>query len=153
MSHSSAATTPTDSSQHARAESEVSDVIMLDSEDTVGSPSSYTTASNTTYPASDHELPKSVANSRFFRLPREVRQHIYNLTLLTPWPILWPSLTNDAGLTPQLLCTNKKVYEEALPTLYQNTLNFIHPSDANMFLWNHNPETGNLQTPPQSFLV
>lgn len=141
--------------QFARAQSEVSDVIMLDAapenpEDTASSiystPSSTQPQSSVAVMGSEAEvemLPKSVAASPLFRLPRELREIIWAYCLVGQWPILWPSETNDTGLAVQLLRVCHTIYSEAAPMLYSNnTLNFQHPSDANMFHWAHNERLG-----------
>lgn len=140
---SDATTTPTEMSPRLRARSEVSDVEMLDSEDQSATASTYSTASNMTEPVPDDYI-RSSPEPPFFRLPPEVRDQIYALCLLAPYAILWPALSNDAGIQPQLLRVCKRIYSEAAPLLYHNQLNFVHPSDANMFIPNHNRELGTL---------
>lgn len=76
-----------------------------------------------------------------FTLPRELRERIYTYALSTSHTISWPSLSLRTHLSPQLLRTCKMIYAEAAPVLYsQNRFQFTHPSDANMFLYNHNPD-------------
>jgi hypothetical protein len=88
-------------------------------------------------------LPKSVAASPLFRLPRGVRENIWSYCLVGQWPILWPSETNDTGIAVHVLRVCHTIYSEAAPILYSNnTLNFQHPSDANMFHWAHNERLG-----------
>jgi hypothetical protein len=157
LTPSSEISTPTSMppNQYARAQSEVSDVIMLDAapenlEDTASSiystPSSVQPQSSVAVMGSESEiemLPKSIATSPLFRLPREVREIIWAYCLVGQWPILWPSETNDTGLAVQLLRVCHTIYNEAAPILYSNnTLNFQHPSDANMFHWAHNERLG-----------
>ncbi|KAM0714052.1 hypothetical protein Q7P37_011016 [Cladosporium fusiforme] len=84
------------------------------------------------------ELPDSVARSRLFSLPREIRDRVYLfcLTAREGEPVKWPAMSGDKSLamTPQLLRTCKLIYAEATSVLYSsNTLFFTHPSDANMF--------------------
>jgi len=153
---SSEASTPTSMPPHhyARAQSEVSDVIMLDAppENTEDTTSTYSTRSSTHPPSSaaitssepePELLPKSVAASPLFCLPHELRELIWSHCLVGQWPILWPSETNDTGLAVHLLRVCRTIYNEAAPILYSsNTLNFQHPSDANMFHWAHNERLG-----------
>lgn len=85
------------------------------------------------------ELPDSVARSRLFSLPREIRDRVYLfcLTAREGEPVRWPIVPGDKslGITPQLLRTCKLIYAEATNVLYSsNTLFFTHPSDANMFV-------------------
>src|SRR5262249_49189831 len=88
-------------------------------------------------------LHKSVSASPLFRLPRELREIIWAYCLVGQWPILWPSQTKDTGLAVHLLRVCHTIYSEAAPILYSNnTLNFQHPSDANMFHWAHNERLG-----------
>src|SRR5579871_3133400 len=156
LTPSSETSTPTSMPhlQYARAQSEISDVVMLDAttenpEDTTSSiystPSTHPQASMAVM-SSESEvemLPKSVATSPLFRLPRELREIIWSYCLVGQWPILWPSETNDTGLAIQLLSVCHTIYNEAAPILYSNnTLNFQHPSDANMFHWAHNERLG-----------
>lgn len=85
------------------------------------------------------ELPDSVARSRLFSLPREIRDRIYLfcLTARAGECVEWPN-TPDARplhMAPQLLRTCKLIYAEATSVLYtSNRLSFAHPSDANMFV-------------------
>jgi hypothetical protein len=82
---------------------------------------------------------RAVSKSPLFRLPPELRRTIFSHCLVSRYPILWPSDNCRTGLTPALLATCKKIYGETAPLLYMhNTLHFTHPSDCNMFLWNHN---------------
>jgi hypothetical protein len=80
-----------------------------------------------------------IVHCPLFRLPAELREKIYYYTLATETPIAWPSgekASNNLGLG--LLRTCKPIFHEAAPALYEyNVLKFKHPSDANMFLFNH----------------
>jgi len=80
-----------------------------------------------------------IAHCPLFRLPAELREKIYYYTLATETSIAWPSgakTSNNLGLG--LLRTCKPIFHEAAPALYEyNVLQFKHPSDANMFLFNH----------------
>ena len=83
------------------------------------------------------ELPDSVADSRLFTLPREIRDRVYQfcLTAQDSKPVEWPTLRKAFGLQAQILRTCNIIYHEAAPLLYSlNTLTFHHPSDANMFV-------------------
>lgn len=85
------------------------------------------------------ELPDSVARSRLFSLPREIRDRIYlfSLTARAGECVEWPSGPEARSLhmAPQLLRTCKLIYAEATNVLYtSNRLSFAHPSDANMFV-------------------
>jgi hypothetical protein len=84
-------------------------------------------------------LPTSVARSLLFTLPREIRDRVYSYCLAVPAgeSIEWPSKQSVCryNIAPQLLRTCKLVSAEALPVLYDNnTMSFLHPSDANMFV-------------------
>ena len=167
LTPSSETSTPTSMPPHqyARAQSEVSDVIMLDAapenpEDissVYSTPSSTQLQSSVTAMGSESEvemLPKSVAASPLFRLPRELRETIWAYCLVGQWPILWPSETNDTGLAIHLLRVCQPIYDEAAPILYSNnTLNFQHPSDANMFRWAHNERLGIFKVDAQNSTV
>lgn len=91
-----------------------------------------------------HSMPDKQApptKPELFTLPRELRERIYTYALSTSHTIPWPSLNLRTHLSPQLLRTCKMIYAEAAPVLYsQNRFHFTHPSDANMFLYNHNPD-------------
>lgn len=91
-----------------------------------------------------HSIPDKQApptKPELFTLPRELRERIYTSALSTPHTIPWPSASLRTHLAPQLLRTCKMIYAEAAPVLYaQNGFQFTHPSDANMFLYNHNPD-------------
>jgi hypothetical protein len=83
------------------------------------------------------ELPDSVAESRLFKLPREIRDRIYGFCLTAECgvPVEWPTQWKMYGLQPQLFRTCRIIYEEAAPLLYTlNNMTFHHPSDANMFV-------------------
>lgn len=85
------------------------------------------------------ELPDSVAGSRLFSLPREIRDRIYLfcLTARAGECVEWPNMPQARPLhmAPQLLRTCKLIYAEATSVLYtSNRLSFAHPSDANMFV-------------------
>ena len=85
------------------------------------------------------ELPDSVAKSRLFSLPREIRDRIYLFCLTSHGGenVEWPNMPDAAPayMAPQLLRTCKLVYAEAVNVLYtSNRLSFAHPSDANMFV-------------------
>lgn len=86
------------------------------------------------------ELPESVAECGLFKLPREIRDRIYEycLTAQNGLPVEWPALSGAKvayGLQPQIARTCKIIYDEAAPLLYSlNNLTFHHPSDANMFV-------------------
>lgn len=85
------------------------------------------------------ELPDSVARSRLFSLPREIRDRIYLfcLTAREGECVEWPNMPEAKPLhmAPQLLRTCKLIYAEAASVLYtSNRLSFAHPSDANMFV-------------------
>lgn len=85
------------------------------------------------------ELPDSVARSRLFSLPREIRDRIYLfcLTARSGECVEWPNMPQARPLhmAPQLLRTCKLIYAEATSVLYtSNRLSFAHPSDANMFV-------------------
>lgn len=85
------------------------------------------------------ELPDSVARSRLFSLPREIRDRIYLfcLTARAGECVEWPNLPDARPLhmAPQLLRTCKLIYAESANVLYtSNRLSFAHPSDANMFV-------------------
>jgi len=85
------------------------------------------------------ELPDSVAKSRLFSLPREIRDRIYLfcLTAHEGENVEWPNMPDarPAYMAPQLLRTCKLVYAEAVNVLYtSNRLSFAHPSDANIFV-------------------
>lgn len=85
------------------------------------------------------ELPDSVARSRLFSLPREIRDRIYFFCLAAREgeSVEWPNKSQpaDLGMTTQLLVTCKLIYAEATNVLYNsNTLSFEHPSDANIFV-------------------
>jgi len=85
------------------------------------------------------ELPDSVARSRLFSLPREIRDRIYLfcLTARAGECVEWPNMPQARPLhmVPQLLRTCKLIYAEATSVLYtSNRLSFAHPSDANMFV-------------------
>ncbi|KAL1587848.1 hypothetical protein WHR41_03571 [Cladosporium halotolerans] len=85
------------------------------------------------------ELPDSVARSRLFSLPREIRDRIYlfSLTARGGECVEWPNRPESRSLdmAPQLLRTCKLVYAEATNLLYMsNRMSFSHPSDANMFV-------------------
>jgi hypothetical protein len=129
---------------------------MADSPST--SPSSYTSSR---HEDTDHDIPTTTTTPRgsgaglhstpdkttpitkphFFSLPRELREKIYAYALSTPHIIPWPSATLRTRLSPQLLQTCRTIYHEATPLLYSlNGFQFHHPSDANMFLFNYNPE-------------
>ncbi|KAE9982775.1 hypothetical protein EG328_010639 [Venturia inaequalis] len=90
-----------------------------------------------------HNIPDKQApptKPELFTLPRELRERIYTYALSTSHTIPWPSLNLRTHLSPQLLRTCKMIYAEAAPVLYsQNRFQFTHPSDANMFLYSHNP--------------
>ncbi|KAI5197338.1 hypothetical protein E4T39_07339 [Aureobasidium subglaciale] len=87
----------------------------------------------TQVPSTDN-LPPSVSDSPLFRLPRDLRLHIYSHLLTSSQNILWPTEHQSHNLTPQLLRTCRPIYEEAAHVLYQsNTPTFAHPSDANVF--------------------
>lgn len=95
-------------------------------------------------PSTDVEtqpLPASVAHSLLFELPRELRERIYSLVLTTQddedKSIEWPTQVKKRPyhLQPALLRTCKIVLSEAAPLLYtQNTFEWTHPSDANVFV-------------------
>ncbi|QDS77834.1 hypothetical protein FKW77_006253 [Venturia effusa] len=91
-----------------------------------------------------HNIPDKQApptKPELFTLPRELREKIYTYALSATHTISWPSLSLRTHLSPQLLRTCKMIYAEASPVLYsQNRFQFTHPSDANMFLYNHNPD-------------
>lgn len=82
-------------------------------------------------------LPDSIASSRLFSLPLELRQIIWSYALSpsdSTLEISWPSTHLSVGLQPQLLLTCKAIYEESAEILYTTTnLSFAHPSDANIF--------------------
>ena len=124
---------PDNERRGARAESVASDVAMVDDNSEVSAQESED--------AMVVELPpgeKAIANSPLFRLPREIRDIIWSLCLVSSRPIRWPSRSCTAGLAPVLLATCQKIHSETISILYErNTLNFSHPSDANMFLWVH----------------
>jgi hypothetical protein len=85
------------------------------------------------------ELPDSVAKSRLFSLPREIRDRIYlfSLTAREGECVEWPNMPDarPSQMAPSLLRTCKLVYAEAVNVLYtSNRLSFAHPSDANMFV-------------------
>jgi hypothetical protein len=133
------------------ANSTVSDDVMMsdsvDAESPTTDPSTYADAQQALEPMSSQErpgseLPKSVANSPLFKLPLEIRQRIYSYCLTNKLSVLWPAERLAHDLKPQLLQTCWAVYEEAAGALYSNMMHFVHPSDANMFLWAHNPELG-----------
>lgn len=92
--------------------------------------------------ASGMELPESVANSPFFKLPREIRDRIYTYCLSSRdgVPVEWPSPPpwqhmNIYDLHPQLLRICNIIHREAAPLLYTlNNMTFHHPSDANVFV-------------------
>jgi hypothetical protein len=132
-----------------RANSTLSDVIMsdpLDAESPTTDPSTYSDAQQVLGSESGSEgeagLPKSIANSPLFKLPKELRLRIYSYCLTTKYSVLWPADRLALDLHSQLLRTCHTVYDEAAQMLYTNMLHFIHPSDANMFLWAHNPSLG-----------
>ncbi|KAK4631242.1 hypothetical protein CLAFUW4_03492 [Fulvia fulva] len=86
------------------------------------------------------ELPDSVANSLLFELPREIRDRIYSLCLMSreALPVEWPR-PRDAhtryNLQPQLLRACRIIHDESAALLYTlNNMTFHHPSDANMFV-------------------
>ena len=82
-------------------------------------------------------LPVSIASSRLFALPRELRLLIWSYALSPSDPTLeipWPSTHLHASLQPQLLRVCKPIYAESSEILYTTTnLSFAHPSDANIF--------------------
>ena len=133
-----------------RENSIVSDVVMsdpADPESPTTDPSTYSDAQQVLEHTPSQEqagdrLPKSVAKSPLFRLPKEIRLRIYNHCLMSKYSAMWPTDHLNLGLQPKLLLTCSAVYEEAVDMLYSNMLHFHHPSDANMFLWVHNPELG-----------
>ena len=91
------------------------------------------------YAAEDEEsgLPRTVARSHLFKLPRELRDRIYGLCLTSQHgsPVEWPMAWKLYLIQPQLLRTCKLIYDEAAPLLYTlNNITFHHPSDANMFV-------------------
>jgi hypothetical protein len=140
---------PTEVAMRDRANSTVSDVIMsdpLDAESPTTDPSTYSDAQLIIEPdVSSHsspERPKSTANSPLFKLPREIRLKIYNYCLTSKYSVLWPVDRLALNLQPQLLRTCSTIFNEAAMILYSNMLHFIHPSDANMFIWAHKPDLG-----------
>lgn len=85
------------------------------------------------------ELPDSVARSRLFSLPREIRDRIYLfcLTARDGECVEWPNTpeAKPQHMAPQLLRTCKLIYAESVSVLYtSNRISFAHPSDANMFV-------------------
>lgn len=87
----------------------------------------------------EDSLPTSVANSRLFSLPREVRDRIYSLCLHSrdSVPIEWPRLNrhNPYHIQVQLVRLCRIIHEESAPLLYTiNNLTFHHPSDSNVFV-------------------
>jgi hypothetical protein len=85
--------------------------------------------------------PEPITKPHLFDLPRELREKIYAYSLSTPHIIPWPSANLRTHLAPQLLRVCKTIYHEATPVLYShNCFQFHHPSDANMFLFNYNPD-------------
>ncbi|KIV99733.1 uncharacterized protein PV09_08660 [Verruconis gallopava] len=141
---------PSDVAMRDRANSTASDVVMsdtMDPESPTTDPSTYADAQQVLTPQISNEeqfmsLPKSVANSPLFRLPKDIRVRIYNYCLSSKYSVMWPVDRLNLELQPQLLRTCSTIYKEAVAILYSNTLHFIHPSDANMFLWAHNPDLG-----------
>ena len=79
-------------------------------------------------------LPPSVANSPLFRLPLELREHIYLHLLHSALGFNFPSDHSSTACTPSILRVCRAMHAEATPLLYTtNKLIFSHPSDANMF--------------------
>lgn len=133
------------------------DIVMSDPHDSTANspstdPSSYASSqledndneiptTTTTPRGSSTGLSAPVTKPHLFNLPRELREKIYTQALCSPHNIPWPSATLRTHLSPQLLRTCRMIHAEATPVLYsQNRFQFTHPSDANMFLYNHNPE-------------
>jgi hypothetical protein len=117
----------------------------LDAESPATDPSTYSDAQQVLELEPSLEaarLPKSVASSPLFKLPKEIRLSIYDYCLTSKYSVLWPADRLALELQPQLLRTCSTIYEEAAPILYTNMLHFIHPSDANIFLRAHNPDLG-----------
>jgi hypothetical protein len=80
-------------------------------------------------------------NSLLLSLPPELRQRIWYYCLHNhEQPITWPAkIKCGDNLALGLLRTCKFIHDEAAPYLYDNAIPlFRHPSDANMFLHNHN---------------
>ena len=131
-----------------RENSVASDVIMsdpADAESPTTDPSTYTDAQQMleltpSQEQTGDQLPKSVAKSPLFKLPKEIRLRIYSYCLTSRYSVMWPTDRLGLDLQPKLLLMCSAVYEEAVDLLYSNMLHFAHPSDANMFLWVHNPE-------------
>jgi hypothetical protein len=93
-------------------------------------------ASGTTF--SNSLTQPSVAQSPLFRLPKELRERIWEFTLTADRPLLWPNKVKPRANLPSvaLLLTCRAIHEEASVALYRmNTMMFRHPSDANMFLY------------------
>lgn len=138
----------------ARANSAASDIVMSDPADAgtpSTDPSSYsedTSEVQMVEPevASVPELTRRNASSILFRLPKELRLRIYSYCLTTKYSVLWPTDRLALDLHPKLLQTCSTIMDEAAPVLYSNMLHFTHPSDANMFLWAHNPTLGRTVT-------
>jgi hypothetical protein len=82
-------------------------------------------------------------NSLLLALPMELRQRIWYYCLHNhEQAISWPAkIKLGDNLATGLLRTCKFINAEASPYLYDNAIpQFRHPSDANMFLYNHNIE-------------
>ena len=76
---------------------------------------------------------QEVAQSRLFRLPAELRVHIYGLVLIaeTPQPINW------SWIAPSLLRTCRQLRNEASPVYYANN-SFLGPDlrdSPQLYLW------------------
>jgi len=70
-----------------------------------------------------------------FRLPRELRDRIYSLVLVSPNPITWPAAPQPTRtISPALVVASRAICDESAAVMYkENTFQFLHPSDANMF--------------------
>ncbi|KAF2672647.1 hypothetical protein BT63DRAFT_420867 [Microthyrium microscopicum] len=82
-----------------------------------------------------------IANCRLMSLPFELRKEIWKLCLSNGNnPISWPDNKKTGNqLGTALLRTNKTIYADAVSILYSDNIPlFIHPSDANMFLYANN---------------
>lgn len=104
---------------------------------------------STSNPSTTEQAPQPDPTfSILLSLPRELRDRIYTLALTSPYPFWWPNQTpvkHDVAVN--LLRTNRKVYEESAPILYEgNKFLFTHPSDCNIFRVVASPFSINVQS-------
>lgn len=90
--------------------------------------------------STEHSLNIPEAATSLFRLPREIRDKVYQYILVSPGFCAWPiedmrsREERPKAISPTILRTCHTAYEEAAPILYhRNTFGFDHPSNCNVF--------------------